>query len=94
MAGIDGVERRIDPAAAGYGPVETNFYHLEENAVRLLPASLEEALEELKADNAFLTRDGVFPESLLENWQILKSGEHRHIQTLPTPGEYALYYDC
>jgi glutamine synthetase len=94
LAGMDGVARKIDPLREGYGPLEKNFYELGDSDIKLLPASLEEALEELEKDHDFLVKPGIFPESLLENWKILKSRECASLRELPTPGEYALYYDC
>jgi len=50
-AGLDGIERKLDPPA----PVEENLYHLdpaklESRRIRQLPGTLRDALEELKGD--------------------------------------------
>ncbi|MGB9740913.1 MAG: type I glutamate--ammonia ligase [Candidatus Bathyarchaeia archaeon] len=50
-AGIDGIKRKIDPEE----PVDVNVYRLSESkrkelGIRVLPASLKEALEEWKSD--------------------------------------------
>jgi glutamine synthetase len=50
-AGLDGIKRKIDPGE----PVDVNVYHLgdarrKELGVRVLPASLKEALEEWESD--------------------------------------------
>lgn len=50
-AGLDGIERKLEPPA----PVEENLYHLdpaklESRRIRQLPGTLRDALEELKGD--------------------------------------------
>src|SRR3712207_4761412 len=50
-AGLDGIERKLEPPA----PVEENLYHLdatklESRNIRQLPGTLREALDELSAD--------------------------------------------
>lgn len=54
-AGMDGVKRKIDPGE----PVEANVYRLSESrrkelGIKVLPASLKEALEEWKSDEICL----------------------------------------
>ena len=86
----------IDPAKAGFGPVETDIYHadVEKMGLRLLPQSLDEALDELEKDHDFLFADDVFPKSFLENWLTLKRKEAKEVNDVPTPKEYELYYSC
>ncbi len=65
MAGLDGVQNRIEPPA----PVDKDLYDLppEELAkVPQVPGSLDESLLALEADNAFLTAGGVFTDDLIE----------------------------
>jgi glutamine synthetase len=50
-AGLDGIRKKIDPGE----PVDMNIYHLseakrEELGIKVLPASLREALEEWQSD--------------------------------------------
>lgn len=97
MAGLDGIKRKIDPRALGYGPVDKNIYELtlEEKAeIRCIPASLEEALDQLEADHEFMLAGGVFSKSFLEHYIAIKREEARAVQTRIHPYEYALYYDC
>lgn len=93
LAGIDGVLNKIDPGAA----LDKDIYHLppEEAAkVPSVPGSLEEALNNLKADHAFLLKGGVFSEDLLDTWiQYKIDKEIRPIQQRPVPYEFFLYYD-
>ena len=61
MAGLDGVQNRIEPPP----PVDKDLYDLppEELAkVPQVPASLDESLKALEEDQAFLTAGGVFTE--------------------------------
>ena len=47
MAGLDGIERKIDPAGRGWGPFDFNLFDLpadERKRLGHLPASLDEAL--------------------------------------------------
>jgi glutamine synthetase len=51
QAGMDGIRKKIDPG----DPVEANIYHLTDEerkncGVRILPTSLDEALDEWKSD--------------------------------------------
>jgi glutamine synthetase len=96
QAGLDGVRRSIDPAKSGFGPVETDIYHAdtEKMGLRLLPQSLDEALDELEKDHGFLLEGGVFPESFITNWVTLKRKEAKEVNDIPTPKEYELYYSC
>ncbi len=94
MAGLDGVKRKIDPAKAGFGPYDFNLYKLsdeEKRRIQSLPKSLDEALDALEADHAFL--DGVFPDRLIKIWIASRRKEAAEYNTLPHPFEFARYYD-
>lgn len=97
MAGLDGVRRKLDPTALGFGPLDKNIYHLSpEDAakVRAVPGSLGEALDALERDHAFLLEDGVFTEDLIATWIDYKRREELHVVNLrPTPMEFHLYLD-
>ena len=67
MAGLDGVQNRIDPG----DPLDKDIYDLpaEELAkVPSLPGSLEEALNALENDHEFLLKGGVFTKPMIESW--------------------------
>jgi glutamine synthetase len=97
MAGLDGIEKSIDPTKAGFGPFEENFNLAEvADKYRLprAPDSLEEALIALENDHGFLTKDSVMPEALVKAW--IKAKETLEIVPIrkrPHPYEYDLYYD-
>ena len=96
MAGLDGVKNKIDPHANGWGPYDVNLYHLsDEEKAKLhhLPASLEEALDALEKDNAFLTEGGVFPKELLNSFIKNKREECRQLSQIPHPAEFDKYYN-
>ena len=96
LAGLDGVRRELDPTEAGFGPYETNLYELPEEElarIRSFPSSLEEALDGLERDREYLTRDGVFPDNLLDEWIATKRRDIAEMRTVPHPWEVARYYD-
>ncbi len=97
MAGLDGIESRIDPAKEGFGPFEENF-NLQEVADKhrlpSAPNSLEEALLALEKDQGFLTKGGVVPKDLLKAWvRVKETLEILPLKRRPHPYEYDLYYD-
>jgi len=58
------------------------------------PATLEEALEALEADHAFLTEGGVFTEDVIKTWIRWKRTEElKEMAIRPHPYEFHLYYD-
>jgi glutamine synthetase len=93
MAGLDGVENRIDPGE----PLDKNIYGLppEELAnIPSAPGSLEEALDNLEADHDFLLKGDVFTPDLIQMWLDYKrKNEVEAIRLRPHPYEFALYYD-
>lgn len=96
MAGLDGIKRRIDPSVNGWGPFDRNLYELsdaEKARIQSLPKTMEEALDALEQDHAYLTAGGVFPERLLEIWLKKKRAECSKIGQIPHPAEFQKYYD-
>jgi glutamine synthetase len=93
MAAIDGIQNRIDPGE----PLDRDIYEMtpEELAgYRKTPGSLEEALQALEADHAFLTKGGVFTSDLIETWTAWKrEKELTELALRPHPYEFYLYYD-
>jgi glutamine synthetase len=94
MAGLDGVERRLDPG----DPLDKDIYSLtpEELAeVPQTPGSLQESLDALKNDHEFLLKGDVFTEDLVETWIDYKTeNEIKAIALRPHPHEFAMYFDC
>ncbi|GBE15946.1 MAG TPA: type I glutamate--ammonia ligase [Proteobacteria bacterium] len=93
MAGLDGIENRIDPGE----PLDKNIYGLppEELAqIPSVPGSLAEALDALEADHDFLLKGDVFTPDLIEMWLSYKrENEVDAINLRPHPWEFALYFD-
>src|SRR5438094_4681152 len=74
MAGLDGVERRLNPG----DPLDKDIYALtpEELAhVPSVPGALEDALAALERDHAFLLKGDVFTEDVIETWSVDKWSE-------------------
>ena len=96
MAGIDGIKKKIDPTAEGFGPYDSDVTELpaeEQALIPRLPASLTEAVEALEADHEFLCEGGVFSEDFLKNWTDKLRGDISEINNRPHPFEMQLYFD-
>lgn len=96
MAGLDGIEKQIDPSKRGYGPIEENIYELPEKRraeLKSAPTSLETALKALEEDHDYLMQGGVFKEQQVKNWLNVKRKEVSVFHDKPHPYEHVLYYD-
>jgi glutamine synthetase len=93
MAGLDGIQNRIEPP----DPVDKDLYDLppeELSKVPQVPGSLEAVLTALEEDQAFLKAGGVFTDDLIETWVTYKrENEVDALRLRPHPWEFALYYD-
>jgi glutamine synthetase len=90
MAGLDGIERRLEPGDA----MDRNLYDLdpaERGDIAAVAGSLEEALSALEADHDFLTHGDVVPLDLIEAYIRLKRDEAEQVARAPHPLEVALY---
>ena len=65
----------------------------EKAKLKGLPTSLEQALDALEKDHAYLTESGVFPEELIDNLIKTKRKECSDISKIPHPAEFDLYYN-
>jgi glutamine synthetase len=91
MAGLDGVENKIHPGEAA----TKDLYHLPPEEDKLIPTvchSLDMALENLDKDRAFLTKGGVFTDSMLDAYIDLKMLEVNRTRVEVAPVEYDMYY--
>ncbi|MGB9561797.1 MAG: type I glutamate--ammonia ligase [bacterium] len=91
MAGLDGIEKKIDPVELGYGPI--NEYSEKVDELLPLPSSLDEALKELEKDNEYLRKGGVFTDNLIDTWINLKMKEVEQVRAFPHPLEFELYFN-
>ena len=90
MAGLDGIERKLEPGE----PIDRNLYDLPPDATDGLPRlcrSLDEALDALEADHEFLTRGEVMTQELIEAYIRVKRQEAELVARTPHPLELALY---
>lgn len=98
LAGIDGIEAKMDPAALHLGPYSGDiekFPPEELSLIPTLPSSLGEAFAALRRDGEFLTSRQVFPATFIETFCSYKERhETEPLGKLPHPFEYELYYDC
>jgi glutamine synthetase len=93
MAGLDGIQNRVDPGE----PMDKDLYDLspeEKQGIETTPASLEEALKALEADHEFLLKGDVFTEDVVKTWIEYKYEEEVQALALrPHPYEFYLYSD-
>ena len=94
MAGIDGIQNKIDPGE----PLDKDIYGLTPEELKNVPSaagSLEEALNALQKDHKFLLKGDVFTEDVIETWiDYKKNKEADPVRLRPVPYEFFLYYDC
>jgi len=93
MAGLDGIENRLDPGEA----LDKNIYGLSPEELAQYPkapGSLEEALDNLEKDQGFLLKGDVFTPDLIEMWlEYKRNTEVDALRLRPHPHEFALYFD-
>ncbi|HSG32055.1 MAG TPA: type I glutamate--ammonia ligase [Thermodesulfobacteriota bacterium] len=93
MAGLDGIENKIDPG----DPLDKDIYSLgpeELEGIPYVPGSLEEALNSLKEDHEFLTKGDTFTDDVVETWIDYKmENEVNPVKLRPVPHEFMLYFD-
>jgi len=93
MAGLDGIQNKIDPGQ----PLDKDLYDLppEEKAlVPQVPGSLDEALTHLEKDHEFLLKGDVFTKDVIETWiDYKRKNEVLAMNLRPHPYEFFLYFD-
>jgi glutamine synthetase len=92
MAGLDGVQNKIDPGE----PLDKNIYELPPEELKRVPnvaGSLSEAADALEQDHEFLLKGDVFTRDFLEMWVASKRKEHDALRLRPHPYELSMYYD-
>jgi glutamine synthetase len=93
MAGLDGIENKIDPGE----PMDKDIYAMgrEELAnIPTLPGSLDEALDALDADHDFMLKGDVFTQDLIDTWiEYKRENETDQLRLRPHPYELYMYYD-
>ncbi len=93
MAAIDGIRNEIDPG----DPVDKELVQLEPEqleALRSTPVDLEEALDDLQRDHAFLLEGDVFTEEVVYYWiKFKREQEIAALRQRPHPYEFCMYFD-
>jgi glutamine synthetase len=91
MAGLDGIQNKIDPGEA----MDKDLYDLPAEEAKSIPTvchSLDMALDCLDNDRAFLTSGGVFTDDLIDGYIKLKMEEVTRIRMTTHPVEFDMYY--
>ncbi len=93
MAGLDGIQNKTDPGE----PLDKDIYDLPPEELAMVPAapaSLEEALQNLRDDHEFLLKGNVFTEDVINAWIDYKmSNDVYEMRLRPHPYEFNLYFD-
>ncbi len=93
MAGLDGIENKLDPG----GPLDKNLYDLPPREQKRVPevcGSLNEALESLDKSRAIFKKGGVMTDDFIDSYIELKQEEIARLQLHPHPVEFDMYYKC
>lgn len=93
MAGLDGIQSKIDPGEA----MDKNLYDLPAEELAGIPTvcgSLREAMEALADDHEFLIKGDVFTKDQIDGYIALKMEEIEQYEHTPHPVEFAMYYSC
>jgi len=91
MAGLDGIQNKIEPGA----PADKDLYDLEPEEEKAIPQvchSLDMALDSLDKDREFLTRGGVFTNDVIDAYIGLKLQEVTRYRMSTHPCELDMYY--
>jgi len=93
MAGLDGIQNKIDPGS----PLDKDIYELgpeELKGVPSVPGSLDAALAALEDDHEFMLKGDVFTQDAVETWiDYKRKREVDPVRLRPHPYEFVLYFD-
>jgi glutamine synthetase len=91
MAGLDGIQNKIHPGDA----MDKNLYDLPPEELKDIPTvchALDQALESLNKDRAYLTAGGVFTDDLIDAYIELKMADITRLRMTTHPIEFDMYY--
>ncbi|MCP4406712.1 MAG: glutamate--ammonia ligase [Gammaproteobacteria bacterium] len=91
LAGLDGIQNKTHPGAS----MDKDLYDLppeEEAEIPKVCSSLEQALEALDQDRAFLKVGGVFTDDAIDGYIDLKMEEVTRLRMTTHPIEFDMYY--
>ncbi|MBI3231694.1 MAG: type I glutamate--ammonia ligase [Candidatus Doudnabacteria bacterium] len=92
MAGLDGVQNRIEPGE----PFDENTYESQRaRGLHTVPRSLEQSLVALENDHMYLLKGDVFTPDVIDTWLSYKrEKEIDPMRLRPHPYEFHLYFDA
>ncbi|MGE8962314.1 type I glutamate--ammonia ligase, partial [Leptospira interrogans] len=96
MAGIDGVQKKIDPGP----PREEDLFELSldeirEKGIQQMPHTLRESVEHMLLDKEFLKKGDVFTEEFIQTYKAYKfETEIWPWEGRPHPFEFLTTYSC
>jgi len=94
MAGLDGIQNKIEPGK----PLDQDIYDLSARdleGIPTAPMSLDHALDSLEADHEWLTKGDVFTEDFIAVFIDYKRREEVDVmRQRPHPMEFELYHNC
>ena len=91
MAGLDGIQNKIHPGEA----MDKDLYDLPAEEAASIPTvchSLDQALDALNEDRAFLTAGGVFSDDMIDAFIELKMADVTRLRMTTHPVEFDMYY--
>jgi glutamine synthetase len=91
MAGLDGIENKLNPGE----PMDKNLYDLPPAELAKIPTvsgSLREAIESLDKSRDVFKKGGVFTDDMLDGYIELKMQEIERFEMTPHPVEFDMYY--
>ena len=91
MAGLDGIENKINPG----DPMDKDLYDLPPEELKDIPVvagSLAEACDALDEDRDFLKKGDVFTDDLIDGFVALQRDEIINLDQTPHPVEFDMYY--
>lgn len=98
LAGLDGVQKNLNPTEMGFGPIDEDVFTWDQqkrDQIRGLPGSLGEALHALEVDHRYLADSEVFPPEMILAYARYKyEHEHMAVRNRPHPYEMKLYFEA
>ncbi len=93
MAGLDGIQNKIDPGE----PLEEDIFELHPEklaGIGTVPGSLAEAIDSLEADHEYLLKGDVFTKDVIDVWiEYKRQNEIDALRLRPHPHEFYMYFD-
>ncbi|PIQ77247.1 type I glutamate--ammonia ligase [Candidatus Peregrinibacteria bacterium CG11_big_fil_rev_8_21_14_0_20_46_8] len=94
MAGLDGIQNKIEPGE----PLEQDLFTMDKkklSKIKTMPGSLSESIDALEKDHEFLLKGGVFTQDLIDTWITWKrEKEIDELRLRPHPHEFYMYFDA